>query len=289
MTATPPTVAVLLSVRARRHVVDPLTGAVSDVRRSVGLSEANEAALELALQMADAWDTELTAYSAGGVEVEAGLRTAAACGAARVVRVPLPDDAPADRVGASLSRVIASAGHGVVVAGVHGRSDSGGAVPAYVAHGMRAAQALGLVDLTVEQPGELVGTRRLDGGARERLRVTAPTVVSVEGAAATLRRAGLRATMAANDVEIALVDDPDPSPVVDAARVVGVAPYRPRTRVIPPPDADAARQRIGELLGATSAHPTATVLELEPDEAAAVILDHLATWGFGPHGDDATD
>ncbi len=72
-----------------------------------------------------------------------------------------------------------------------------------------AAQALGL---TAAEPGTARGTvvaeRRLDGGRRELLRLSPPTVMSVETGAARLRRAPLPAVVAARTRSVEVVAGP---------------------------------------------------------------------------------
>ncbi len=114
------------------------------------------------------------------------------------------------------------------------------------------------------------------------MRASAPAVVSVEGAAATLRRAGLPATLAAADASIEVVHAVSSTATPQQpVRSIGVHPFRPRPRVVPAPSGDDARARINELTGATTPHDPPRTLELDPDEAAAVILDQLrrgASW-----------
>jgi electron transfer flavoprotein beta subunit len=155
-------------------------------------------------------------------------------------------------------------------------SDRGsGAFPAFLAAHSGAAQALGLLDVSVEPGGVVTGLRRIDGGRRERLRVRAPAVCSVEGATATLRRAALAATLAAARAPVAVVSGPAsthrPSP---AAR-----PYRPRPRMLAPPRGEAAHDRIASLLRASAVTPTGQAVVLEPAAAADRILEALVTWG----------
>ena len=93
--------------------------------------------------------------------------------------------------------------------------------------GWGRAQALGLV--AVEHGGDAAdvrATRRLDGGRREVLRVVAPAVLSVEGAAARLRRASLPAELAARRATIAVV----PGPTGPVEHPDAVQRYRPRAR-----------------------------------------------------------
>ena len=93
-----------------------------------------------------------------------------------------------------------------------------------MAAALDVAQALGLVDVGGVGGGEPLGvTRRLDGGRREVLAVTAPAVLSVEGAVARLRRASLPAELAARTAPIEVV----PGPTGPVEHGDAVAPYRP--------------------------------------------------------------
>src|SRR6185436_4489066 len=123
-----------------------------------------------------------------------------------------------------------------------------GAIPAYVAHELGAAQALGLVSLSVEGPG-LRALRRLDGGRREVLRVPRPAVCSVEAAGLRLRRASLSGELAARRSEVPFFSPP--SGANPAAMIVGrPASHRPRARLVPPPTGANPHERLLELTGA---------------------------------------
>ena len=285
----PVAVAVLLAWSATRQDVDPLTGAVTHDPRSVALSAVDEAALEVGLRLGDEWGADVVACSAGPASVDGALELALATGASRVVRVEVAGDAPAEVVGRALAGALRSLGAVMVVAGSHGVDFGSGAVPAVVAHELGAAQALGLVEVRPGPAGVAEGIRRADRGVRERVRVSAPAVISVEGVAAKLRRAGLRATLAAPDRLIELVDPPSDRRAARTPRVVGAEPYRPRPHVVAPPVGDVALDRIRDLTGATIERTPPRTLELEPDAAAEAILDQLGAWGLGPRADGLVD
>ena len=148
-------------------------------------------------------------------------------------------------------------------------------MPAFVAGELGAAQALGLVE--VEPVGSGVrAVRRLDGGRRELLDLTAPAVLSVEGSVARLRRAALGAEVAARATPVEVRRGPT-GPVVEPR---SIQPYRPRPRAMAMPAGDAlARVRALTVLGAA---PTGAgeVVMLDPPAAAARILDALRSWGY---------
>jgi len=262
----------------RRPEVDALSGAVAHDPRWYGASDADRAALEWALRLGEAWGAEVVAVTAGPVAAEAVLREALAVGADRVLRVDLAEGAPSVQVAAALAVVLRGAS--AVCCGDWSLDRGSGAVPAYLADRLGAAQALGLVALEPTAAGVIEGDRRLDGGRRERLRVTAPLVVSVEGASARLRRAGLAATLAAARCEVAVVAGP-PARATDPAPPAHTAPFRPRPRVRPGPDPElSALRRVRALLGDPGERIAAELHTLDPEPAADLLLDRLATWGY---------
>ncbi|MEO7556464.1 MAG: mycofactocin-associated electron transfer flavoprotein beta subunit [Acidimicrobiales bacterium] len=268
------TIAACLKCVDGRPEVDPLTGEEHHDARTSGPSPADRAALEWALRLAEERHTEVIAISAGPALADTMLRDAVAAGAARAIRVELPDGAPSEAVAAALADAL-PADVDLVVCGDWSTDRGSGAVPAYLAARRGAAQALGLV--TLADDGIVIGAeRRLDGGRRERLRVTAPAVLSVEGASARLRRAPLAAVLRARQavVDVSLA----PPVVVPVPKRTG--PYRPRARVLPPPTGADARERILALSGALVDREPPQLLVLEPAEAADRLLDQLRKWGY---------
>jgi electron transfer flavoprotein beta subunit len=287
--SAPCTVVVLLTWSATRHEVDPLSGVVTHDPRSVALSAVDEAALEVALRLGEQWEVEVIACSAGPPEVEGALEVALATGAARAVRVDVGDGAQPPAIGEALAGWIRPLGSVVVVAGSHGVDFGSGAVPAVVAHELGAAQALGLVEVQAGSAGVVEAIRRADRGVRERVRATAPSVISVEGSVATLRRASLRATLAAPRRPIEVVAPAHDRRPSRRLREVGAHPYRPRPHVVAPPAGADALDRIRQLTGAMVPRTPPRTLELEPEAAADAILDQLGTWGRGPRADGLDD
>jgi electron transfer flavoprotein beta subunit len=289
-----------------RPDVDPRTGAITrDVHRA-GLSAADEAAVEHALRIAEAWSARVMVVTAGPTAADDTLREMMALGC-QVMRIPWPADdggltghaagdgglgsahSFVDEVGGDERAVAKAVAAGMeaagppalVICGDHSSDRGTGAFPAFVAHELGAAQALGLVDLQADTGGVLA-ERRLDGGRRERLRVPQPAVCSVEGAGMRLRRASLPATLAVGGTAVptaaaaTLTTGGRAGPVTLGPSV----PYRPRTRVIPPPDG-AARQRLLSLTGALVAHEPPTIIgPVDASEAADALLAFLARHGY---------
>jgi electron transfer flavoprotein beta subunit len=314
-----PLVVACLRHTDRRPDVDPVTGQVDRDPRGAGPAASEWAALELALQIAAAWDGDVLAVCAGPPDADRTLREAAAVGA-RVLRVvrssaPRPLEAaarldPLDplesyldeltgdgrETAAALAAGIRSVGvPDLVVCGDRSADRGSGSVPAYLAAELDAAQALGLVRLQVEPRGEaqrgeaqpgaaterpgLIGERRLDRGRRERLRIPCPAVVSVEAAGLRLRRAGMRATLAATSIPVPTIrpDVAAPSLHRGPAR-----PFRPRTHIVAAPPGASSRDRLLALTGAlVERTPPVLIRPATAAEAADALLEYLHRNGFG--------
>lgn len=321
----PPLVVACMKLVEQRAGIDPLSGAVIDDPASAGPSPADEAALELALRIAQGEGGAVVAISAGRAGADEMLRAAVAAGADRAIRVATRGDEPSAVVAAALASVVraqlaqlaqltelaqlaefaepAGALPVVVCCGDASLDRGSGSVPAFLAAELGAAQALGLVAVTVhmtgrsvagpaESPGqvipglELAVERRLDRGRRERLLLRPPCVLSVEAVSARLRRAPLAGVLAARAAVVAVVAVESVEAATGAGfavEITGVQPFRPRTRVVPPPPAGLGpRARIADLTGALHERPAARTLVLGPEAAADELLATLAEWGELP-------
>ena len=292
-TPSGPMVVACIRVGDLRPRVDPLSGAVVRDRLGVGISAADAAALEYAFRLAGAWSGHVVVVTAGPPSADPLLREVSALGAT-VLRVA--DTAPAsdpgyaedlgsDERGEAVAIAHALAGYGrpaVVLCGDRSADRGTGALPAFLAHELGAAQALGLVALAPgDQPRTLVAERRLDGGWRERLRIPCPAVCSVEGAGVRLRRASLTAALAAESTRVPEVAAGAVGPGPGRMVLGPVRPFRPRTRVVPPPAGDDPRVRLLALTGALVAHDPPTVVgPVDASGAADALLDFLHRHGY---------
>jgi electron transfer flavoprotein beta subunit len=256
-----------------------------DDERFAGVSPADRAALEVALTLGEQRGEPVVVMTAGPAGAERALRTAVACGVARVVRIDLPVDAESRDVADSLADEIErldSNGASVVLCGDYSLDRGTGSVPAYLAHRLGAAQALGLVAVepaveTARPPaGAIRATRRLDGGRREVLDVPMPCVLSVEGSVATLRRAGLRQMLESQATTVHVVAA---TPGRHATAAV-VTPYRPRARALAAPAGDQALDRLRALTDAGGTSTRGETVVLAPSDAAARIVQALRNWGY---------
>ncbi len=240
--------------------------------RSAGISAADQAALEVALQLAEATDDRVVVICVGPAAAERGLREALAAGASRAVRV----DAPSGLDSGAVASAIAPFARGAswVLCGDVSADRGTGSVPAFLAAELGAAQALGLVAVDLAA-APVTGTRRLDGGRREILSVAPPAVLSVEGAVARLRRASLAAELAARDSPI----DGQPGPPGPLERADAVRPFRPRPRERPSPLGDPL-SRVRALTATTDAPKHTELVTLDPPAAAERILAAMREWGY---------
>jgi electron transfer flavoprotein beta subunit len=259
----------------RRPQVGALDGVVTVDPRRATMSDADAAALEWALRCGDAWDEPVLALTAGPDGAEAVLRDALACGAAQAVRVDLGPTRGSAVVGRALAAVLREHDVSTVWCGDHSVDRGSGSVPAYLAAELRVRQALGLVGVEIGRGGDLVVLRRLDAGRRERLRLHGG-VLSVEGAAAPLRRASLAGALAAPTVVIDVRRAPDAS---DGATPV-LRPFRPRARALPAPRGTSSLDRIVELLDAGTGASHTEVVVVDPPAAADRLLAALTAWGY---------
>jgi electron transfer flavoprotein beta subunit len=246
--------------------------------RFAGVSAADQAALEVALGLAGHLGVEVTAIAVGPAGAERALRDALACGASRAVRIDAPTGLGSADVGGAIAHAVAGAE--VVVCGDYSLDRGTGSVPAFVAHHLGAAQALGLVSVHIGSGGSsdhLAAVRRLDGGRREVLQVPLPCVLSVEGSVATLRRAGLRASLTSRTAPVEVVPCTVP---VHAGPSAIVTPFRPRARVMPAPSGDDVLARLRALTDTGAAPARGEVVTAPPDEAAERIVRALREWGY---------
>lgn len=281
MTESEPLLAVCWKWVDRRPDIHAVTGAVDNAdARFGGVSEADAAALEMALHVAHAWGARVRVVTAGGSDADRALRDALAVGAHEVLRVNVDPRVSSAVVAAALAEVVADAT--VVWCGDYSADRGSGSVPAFVAARLGRASALGAVGVDLHANGDRTGlrvVRRLDGGRREVLTVSIPAVVSVEGSVATLRRAPLASMLRAERADIPVV----PGPTVPDTPRLAQRPFRPRARALAAPQGATALDRVRQLTGSSGdvSSTRADVVTLDPRAAAERILHELHRWGAG--------
>jgi electron transfer flavoprotein beta subunit len=248
-------------------------------RRWSGVSAADEAALEIALQIAEAADGDVTVVCLGPVSAEDVLREAIATGVTAAVRIDASTELDSRVVAVAIAEH--AAGSDLVLCGDYSLDRGTGSVPAFLADELSCAQALGLIAVDTDaldrdrlgsHPLRVV--RRLDGGRREVLDVTLPAVMSVEGSVARLRRASLAASLAARSATVDVARGPH-----GRLPESEIHPFRPRARALPAPDGGSL-DRVRQILDIGGGDVHAELLTLDPAAAASKILDQLRDWGY---------
>lgn len=257
--------------------VDPLDGGVDQDVRRAGLSESDRAAVELGLRLGADHGVPVVVVSVGGADADPSLVELLAAGVARAVRVDA-EGAPSPVVAGHVATALHDRGVEpvAVVCGDYSADGGSGSVPAFIAHELGMAQALGLIEVEVEVPGSVRAVRRLDGARRELVSVQLPAVLSVEGGVADLRRAPLASLLAARPADVEVVPAAGTVHLEPARR----RPWRPRARVVPAPQGERALDRIVALTGALAERTPPRTIELPPTEAARAILEQLVVWGY---------
>lgn len=286
-------IAVCMKWVALRPDIDPVSGDVSTDERWSGPSLADQAALELALRIGAARNAPVIVLTVGDSTSDAMLTDAVACGASSAIRIATNashnDSAPTSAsVAAALAEVLRLLRPQMVLCGDWSLDRGSGSVPPFLAAELDYGQACGIVQVheVASNAGLHVSPvlhvhRRLDGGRRESLTITGPSVLSVEGAAARLRRANLAGHMAAQKTPIEVQTT---TKLVASISPVRTGPFRPRARILDAPSSTEPRQRLEVLTGAFTNRTPPFRATLDPEDAADLILTKLAEWGYDlPH------
>ena len=273
------TIVVCMKWVALRPDIDPVTGVVSSDDRWSGPSPADNAALEVGLRLAGSGDDVVHVVTVAGPAADAMLRDAIACGASAATRVQCTNQVSSHAVAAVLADTVRPLQPRLIICGDWSLDRGSGSVPPFLAAELGYGQACGLVSIT-EGPGAiLLAERRLDGGRRERVRISGPAVLSVEGSVALLRRATMAGTLRSQKLAIAVLTPKHALAATPTAQHSG--PVRPRARVLDgPATSESPRSRIEQLTGALTNRKPPQKLTLEPEAAADAILAQLAEWGY---------
>lgn len=269
------TVMVCVKWVSTRTEVDPLTGEVTTDERFSGISPADSSALEWSLMLGTALGATVLVATVGPPAADKALTDAIACGANRAIRVDSTEQITSELTAAALASVAVHPE--VVVCGDYSIDRGSGSVPAFLAHRLGLPQALGLLHLEAEE-GQVVATRRLDLGRRERLALRLPAVISVEPGL-ELRRAGLSAILSAKSATIEIHSLPEIPDLPIAPVVIGQSSYKPRTRVVPAPTGDAG-ERIRELADIGNSAAVGQLVHADPSDAADIAIAQLREWGY---------
>ena len=257
-----------------RPEIDPLSGEIRPSSgRFGGVSAADQAALEVALQFGSKRSMPVMVVAVGDSQCETALRDALAAGAHRAIRIDASRSLSSAETAQALALTLRDAS--LILCGDYSFDRGSGSVPAYLAAELGISQALGVVSLNTHAESIMV-TRRLDGGRREHVRVDDRTVISVEGSVAQLRRASLTSTLEARSSGIEIIPFSTPARQVNST----TKPFRPRPRTIERPLGDTALERLRSITNVSLVSTRGEQIELSAAKSATYILETLARWGY---------
>lgn len=155
-------------------------------------------AIEEALRLKDAGDTEVIAVSIGPDRVTQALRTALGMGADRAVHVNDPATRGADALGSAkiLAAVAKEIGADVIFTGLMADDDNAAAIPPMLAQLLDMPSATG-VTATETSANSVRVERELEGGALEVVDLPKPCVIAIQTGANQVRYASLKGIMQA--------------------------------------------------------------------------------------------
>jgi len=267
--------------------VHPLTGEIDPVRTLYMTNPADEAALEIALQLRSNIG-EVTALTVGAEHTETVLRDALAVGADRAVR--LWDEDFTETHPSMTALLLATALKtdnlpDLVLCGDRSVDRSTGKVPALLSEHLDWPVVTDVTAFELNQ-GTARVLRRLERGARAESEVRLPAVLGLEAGLARLRHASLPGLMAAkqaqiptktlSDLGLSLQDLNFPIPTLREAM-----PPKPRPRAIFIPDSrQAPYERVAQIMAAGVVKKSGKVLEGPPEAMADAIIEFLREHGF---------
>jgi electron transfer flavoprotein beta subunit len=155
-------------------------------------------AIEEALRLKDAGDTEVVVVSIGPDRVTQALRTALGMGADRAVHINDAAAQGADALGSAkiLAAVAKEVGADVIFTGLMADDDNASAIPPMLAELLDMPSATGVVATDVSDSSIKV-ERELEGGALEVVDLPKPCLIAIQTGANQVRYASLKGIMQA--------------------------------------------------------------------------------------------
>jgi electron transfer flavoprotein beta subunit len=155
-------------------------------------------AVEEALRLKDAGDTEVVVVSIGPDRVTQALRTALGMGADRAIHVNDPAAQGADALGTAkiLAAIAKEEGADIVFAGLMADDDNASAIPPMVAELLGFPSATGVLATDIGDASITV-ERELEGGALEVVELPKPCLIAIQSGANQVRYASLKGIMQA--------------------------------------------------------------------------------------------
>ena len=219
---------------------------IRDGEASWELNEPDAYALEEALRLREKHGGEVVVISAGPSRVTQVLREALARGADRAVHVDGEHLATADAftAAAALAAGLASEKVDLVLTGLQSDDQGFAQVGVVLAEKLGVSHSTIIMDVQVDPAAGVRVKRELEGGWFQWIAMPLPAVLTIQSGINQLRYATLKGIMAAKKKEIRVV----PAPQAPAARQRVAAVYVPekskQTRMIAGSPAEAAKELV---------------------------------------------
>jgi len=211
-------------------------------------------AVEEALRLKDAGDTEVVVVSIGPDRVTQALRTALGMGADRAIHVNDPAAQGADALGTAkiLAAIAKEEGADIVFAGLMADDDNASAIPPMVAELLGFPSATGVLATDIGDASITV-ERELEGGALEVVELPKPCLIAIQSGANQVRYASLKGIMQAKKKPV----DTKTAADLGVADQIGAANAKVTVnKIYVPPKADTAEllegstdEVVGQLVG----------------------------------------
>jgi electron transfer flavoprotein beta subunit len=226
-------------------------------------------------------ETRIILLTLGEITAEAELRRCLALGADMLYQIDmdLPPDAHAK------SKQLAAAGQrfgaDLILCGKESMDRQNGQIGAFMAAHLKRPFVSGIVDLAyLAEENRVEATRSCGRGVREKIRCRLPAVLSVDMGMLVYRVPRHADLEKASTAPIQSIAGPL-EPITPMVSVLNSMPPRPRPRQTPAPDSSLpAFQRIRQLLTGSTIEKKGRMLQGNPEELVAAIIDYLAENGF---------
>jgi len=261
---------------------DPERHFLTSKDRIVRINPYDEAALEAALRIKDHLSgTRIMLLTLGALIVEEELRRCLALGADALYQIdtdlPLDSFAKSKQLAGAARRL----GADIILCGKESMDRQNGQIGTFMASHLNYPFVSAIVNLeTFSGKNRLEAIRTCGRGAREKVSCPTPAVLSVDMGMYTYRIPSHADLQKAAAMPIQSIAGPVESsgPAISTLRTM---PPRPRPKHDPAPDSGLpAIERIQQLLTGSKIEKKGRMLEGEPDELVAGIMDYLVEHGF---------
>ena len=272
-------------------IINPASGLVDEALLEYRMDGSSIAALEMALRLKEKHQADISVVSIAPESADSLLQEVYALGADRIFRIwhENLEDADAYQKGVTIAALLRDTAPDLVLCGARSEDMGSGMVPAVLAELMNFSQVTNVAaDIELLNQDSILAFRRLEQGAREKLQVQLPAVVSVDLTATGMPYAPLDNYLAARDklIEHMEIFDLGLSSIDISSwntlnRLVNVAQQKPVSKSIytPPSELDPL-DRIRAIVSGGLQQKTGEVVQGDAEELAEKAFQFLLQYGF---------